>query len=86
VSFFRDHGGKHSLTRLLVAVCVPFLVITPLVVWALVCLHKHEVADLPNSVTGYIMGANGIILGYAAHNRRVETKTPPASSATPPAA
>jgi hypothetical protein len=71
--FFSD-GKKRSHTRLLVLLCVPVLVLLPLLVWALISVTAHELREIPLTITGYLGAANGIILGYAAHNKRCEAK------------
>lgn len=74
-SGFLSDGNKRSHTRLLVMLCVPVIVLLPIVVWAIVSLHTKSLVEIPLTITGYIGAANGIILGYAAHNKREETKT-----------
>jgi hypothetical protein len=73
-SFLHDAKGKPSHTRLLVMLSVPLLVILPLLIWAFVSLRAGALAEIPLTITGYLGAANGIILGYAVHNKREETK------------
>lgn len=74
ITNYLHDGKKQSSTRLLVIVCVPALVIVPLAIWAAVSISKGSLQDIPLTITGYLGAANGIILGYAAHNKRQETK------------
>jgi len=64
-SFLTDSTGKPSHTRLLVSLCVPILVLVPLIVWAIICLNKLTFVGIDATVPLYIGTANGIILGYA---------------------
>lgn len=64
-SFLTDGRGKRSHTRLLVMVCVPCLILIPLLVWAGVSIHLKTLAEIPLTITGYIGAANGILLTYA---------------------
>ncbi len=73
-TFLFDAKGKASHTRLLVMLCVPLLVLVPLLIWAAISLHTRALAEIPLTVTGYLGAANGIILGYAVHNKRQENK------------
>jgi len=63
--FLSDSTGKKSHTRLLVSICVPILVLVPLIVWATICLTKLTFIGIDATVPLYIGTANGIILGYA---------------------
>lgn len=78
MSFLADSRGKKSHTRLLVVLCVPAIVLVPLFAWLAVSLMHGTLAELPLTITGYIGAANTIILGYAVHNKREETKAAPA--------
>lgn len=73
---FLCDGKKKSSTRLLVVLCVPALILVPLAVWAITSLHGQTLNEIPLTITGYIGAANGIILGYAAHAKTQEKKTP----------
>ena len=64
-SFLTDANGKPSHTRLLVAVCVPLLALTPLAIWAILSIQKGSFLAIDPTVPLYITTANGIILGYA---------------------
>ena len=78
-SFLTDANGKPSHTRLLVAVCVPLLVLVPLAVWAFLAVSKGQFLAIDPTVPLYIGTANGIILGYAGYKAYNEPDpTPPA--------
>lgn len=81
MSYLKDSKGKASHTRLLVVVCVPALVLVPLAVWAGVSLHARALVEIPLTITGYLGAANGILLGYAAHNKQQESKAHAAPAA-----
>lgn len=80
MKFLTDHKGKTSHTRVLVMLCVPPIVLLPLIVWALVCLHSRAVVEIPLTITGYIGAANAILLGYAGVKGHQETKASGANS------
>jgi hypothetical protein len=63
--FFTDSSGKPSHTRLLVAICVPILVLLPLSIWAYISIVKLTFVPIDATIPLYIGTANGIILGYA---------------------
>jgi len=94
--FLTDSSGKPSHTRLLVAICVPLLVLLPLGVWAYIAIVKLTFVPIDATIPLYIGTANGIILGYAGfksvqENASSSTNTPavvtPApQQPTPPAA
>lgn len=69
---FLSDGKKKSHTRLLVVLCVPALVLVPLILWAAVSYSRGQLQEIPLTITGYLGAANGIILGYAMHNKRQE--------------
>ena len=71
-SFLTDAAGKPSHHRLLVAVCVPPLVLVPLAVWAILCLQKGELIPISPTIPLYMAGANGVILGYAGYKAAQE--------------
>lgn len=74
---FLTDGKKKSHTRLLVMLCVPALVLVPLILWAIVSCVRGALQEIPLTITGYLGAANTIILGYAVHNKRQEkTSTP----------
>ena len=60
--------------------CVPALVLVPLFVAAWLAISTAQPMRLDPTLPLYLGTANAIILGYAAHNKREETK-----AATPPA-
>jgi hypothetical protein len=74
MNFLKDAKGKTSHTRVLVVLCVPLLVLVPLFVSAWLAITKGAGMAIDPSVPLYIATANGIILGYAVHNKREETK------------
>jgi hypothetical protein len=73
--FLHDGKGKPSHTRLLVILCVPLLVLVPLVAAAVLSFMKGEPMRIDPTIPLYLTTANGLILGYAVHNKREETKT-----------
>ena len=58
--FLTDSTGKPSHTRLLVALCVPLLVLLPLGIWAFLCVLKAAFLPIDPTVPLYIGTANGI--------------------------
>jgi len=88
--FLTDGHGKPSHTRLLVVLCVPVLIFTPLFVWVYICISKLTFVGIDATVPLYIGTANGIILGYAGFKSTQETSIqslppPPAPKPKPPA-
>ena len=81
--FLTDSTGKPSHTRLLVALCVPLLVLLPLVIWAFLCVLKAAFLPIDPTVPLYIGTANGIILGYAGVKGYQETQTAAQTGGTP---
>lgn len=79
MNFLSDAKGKPSHSRLLVVLCVPLLVLVPLFVAAWIAVTHPESGGMKIDATVplYIGTANGILLGYAAHNKREETKVAP---------
>lgn len=72
--FLTDAAGKPSHTRMLVLLCVPALVLIPLLVWAYLCLSRGVMVAIEPTVPLYIGTANGIILGYAGVKSHQETQ------------
>ncbi len=75
IAGFLSDGKKSSHTRLLVMLCVPALVLIPLLVAAWQAITQGVAMKIDATVPLYIGTANGIILGYAVHNKREETKS-----------
>lgn len=57
--------------------CVPALVLAPLVVWVFVSMTRGALQEIPATLPLYIGTANGILLGYAGVKSHQETKMPP---------
>jgi hypothetical protein len=74
--YLTDASGKPSHTRLLVAVCVPLLVLVPLLIWAYLSLKKEAFLTIDATVPLYIGTANGILLGYAGFKSTQEPDAP----------
>jgi hypothetical protein len=82
--FLTDAAGKPSHTRMLVILCVPALVLIPLVIWAILSISKGALLDVPATVPLYIGTANGIILSYAGLKSHQETQLAAVSPKTLP--
>lgn len=87
-SFFHDHRGNLSLPRALAGICIPLMIMLPLLQALVVCGLKLEIVRIDPSVTSYIGTAAGILAALLAYHKTAETidavKNPP--SAPPPAA
>ena len=83
--FLTDSSGKPSHTRLLVAICVPLLVLVPLAVWAYIAIVKLTFVPIDATIPLYIGTANGIILGYAGFKSVQENASSSANTPVAPA-
>jgi len=71
---FLSDGKKPSHTRLLVMLTVPALVLVPLLTVTYLAIFKEKPFAIDPTVPLYIQTANMVVLGYAAHNKRQESK------------
>jgi hypothetical protein len=76
-SFLTDCNGKPSHTRLLVMICVPLLVLIPMVVWALLSIRHGVMVVFEPTVPLYVGSASSIVLGYGAFKAYQEPVAPP---------
>lgn len=67
-------GTDPSTSRLLVMMCIPFIVIAPIMTWIVMSIVSKKMLDFPASVTGYVMSMSTLLLGLLHLNKREETK------------
>lgn len=75
--FLTDPIGKPSSTRMLLVLCVPFLVLTPMAIWAILSLRSGGMVKFEPTVPLYVGSAVGIVLGYAGYKAYQEPDAPP---------
>ncbi len=72
---FLSDGKKRSHSRLLVMICVPPLVLIPLLSSLVISILNHEPMKIDPTIPLYLTAANGIVLIYAGYKQSQETKT-----------
>jgi hypothetical protein len=67
-------GESPSCSRFLAVVCIPALLLVPLVVWTILSLVKGQMLDMPGSVTGFVLAATAPMLVFLNRQKNEETK------------
>lgn len=75
-------GENPSTSRLIAVVCVPAIILIPLMVWGVLSLYSLQLHEFPASVTGYTMSAATLVLGALHLNKREEIKEAVAEART----
>ena len=68
-------GENPSSSRLLALVCVPALVLVPLIVWAVLSLVAHSLLEIPGGVTAFVGATVSPMLAFVHLQKREETKS-----------
>lgn len=68
-------GTFGSVSRLLMFICVPPVILIPLALWAWVTVRNgNALAEIPGSIVGFMSAAGTLILGNYYLAKREETK------------
>ncbi len=80
MKFFKDmlsDGEYPSLSRWLAFICVPIVVLVPMLVWVIASIHsmsEGKMAEVPGSLIGFMSAAGTLVAGNYYLAKREETK------------